>query len=230
MEIAAAEPLTGDASLAKFPVRRDSVRGQGGRGAPLAGAKLKRGSRSTAGRRGSAGAAVEGALFRAGWLLGLRQPLAWGVGAGRCGLERLKEGEPGIAEGRRGIRIPATSPVISGPLRSREGRGEEGADARGRLASGGARVARLPARWGQGVGGAGGMRASGRWAGRVGAGNWPWAELGRSAALGKGGTGRRRERRRPGPRWAGLGKRFGLGWVLGFVGFSSLFNSKLFYS
>ena len=46
------------------------------------GAKLKRGSRSTAGRRGSAGAAVEGALFRAGWLLGLRQPLAWGVGAG----------------------------------------------------------------------------------------------------------------------------------------------------
>ena len=96
----------------------------------------------------------------------------------------------GIAAGRRGIRIPATSPVISGPLRSREGRGEEGADARGRLVRGGARVARLPARWGQGVGGAGGMRASGRWAGRVGAGNWPWAELGRSAALGKGGTGR----------------------------------------
>ena len=142
----------------------------------------------------------------------------------------FKGGRAGIAAGRRGIRIPATSPVISGPLRSREGRGEEGADARGRLVSGGARVARLPAWWGQGVGGAGGMRASGRWAERVGAGNWPWAELGRSAALGKGGTGRRRERRRPGPRWAGLGKRFGLGWVLGFVGFSSLFNSKLFYS
>ena len=68
----------------------------------------------------------------------MRQPLAWGVGAGRCGLERLKEGEPGIAEGRRGIRIPATSPVISGPLRSREGRGEEGADARGRLGARGA--------------------------------------------------------------------------------------------
>ena len=97
------------------------------------GVKLKRGSRSTAGRRGSAGAAVEGALFRAGWLLGLRQPLAWGVGAGRCGLERLKEGEPGIAEGRRGIRIPATSPVISGGRcgAGKEG-GEEGANARAR--------------------------------------------------------------------------------------------------
>ena len=64
----------------------------------------------------------------------------------------FKGGRAGIAAGRRGIRIPATSPVISGPLRSREGRGEEGADARGRLVSGGARVARLPARWGQGVG------------------------------------------------------------------------------
>ena len=38
----------------------------------------------------------------------------------------FKGGRAGIAAGRRGIRIPATSPVISGPLRSREGRGEEG--------------------------------------------------------------------------------------------------------
>ena len=74
------------------------------------------------------------------------------MGAGRCGLERLKEGEPGIAEGRRGVRIPATSPVISGPLRSREGRGEEGADARGRLVSGcdaGLLGARGADRWGR---------------------------------------------------------------------------------
>ena len=103
-------------------------------------------------------------------------------------------------------------------------------------------------RWRVGPAGQGGRRAaraSGRLrergcgAGRVGAGYWPWAELGRSAALGKGGTGRRRERRRPGPRWAGPGvwalvwaARKGLDWVLvcwalglGFLSFSIPYSS-----
>ena len=69
------------------------------------------------------------------------------VGLGWIGFQGVrpgafKGGRAGIAAGRRGIRIPATSPVILGPLRSREGRGEEGADARGRLVSGGARCVR----------------------------------------------------------------------------------------
>ena len=85
----------------------------------------------------------------------------------------FKGGRAGIAAGRRGIRIPATSPVISGPLRSREGRGEEGADARGRLVSGGAAAMRacwaLAAPTG-GAGGSGGSRAERArlWSGRAG--------------------------------------------------------------
>ena len=84
----------------------------------------------------------------------------------------------------------------------------------------------------------GGVKASGERAGcaRAGAGLGAWA-LGTghgpswAGALRWGKEERAAgERRRPGPRWAGLGKRFGLGWVLGFVGFSSLFDSKLFYS
>ena len=64
----------------------------------------------------------------------------------------FKGGRAGIAVGRRGIRIPATSPVISGPLRSRERREEEGADARGRMVSGcdaGLLGARGADRWGR---------------------------------------------------------------------------------
>ena len=72
---------------------------------------------------------------------GMEAALGWiGFQGVRPGV--FKGGRAGIAAGRRGIRIPATSPVISGPLRSREGRGEEGADARGRLVSGGARCVR----------------------------------------------------------------------------------------
>ena len=165
---------------------------------------------------------MEGALFRAGWLLGLRQPLAWGVGAGRCGLERLKEGEPGIAEGRRGNRIPATSPVISGPLRSREGRGEEGADARGRLVSGGAAAMRACWALAAPTGGAGGSGGSRAWSEPgCGAGvlGWQRKRAWAAEALGRSGSGWAQEE--------GSGPRV---WVVGLVLLGSIPFLFLFLS
>ena len=117
-------------------------------------------------------------------------------------------GDPGISAGRSGIMIPASSPGISGAPRSREGRGEEGADAWGRLVSGGARVARLPARWGQGVGervGCAPRRGPcGRGGNGAGLGAW---ELAVTVWAGPSGE---RERR--------VGRCWADSWVLGWVG------------
>ncbi|XP_039851374.1 uncharacterized protein LOC120709791 [Panicum virgatum] len=93
MEIAAAEPLTGDASLAKFPVRRDSVRGQGGRGAPLGGGEAKAGVPVDGGstgqrRRGGGGSSVPGSVAA-------RVAAAFGVGCG------CREVRPGAFKGGR---------------------------------------------------------------------------------------------------------------------------------
>ena len=159
-------------------------------------------------RRFCAGA---GALRGGARQSGMEAALGWiGFQGGRPGV--FKGGRAGIAAGHRGIRIPATSPVISGPLRSREGRGEEGADARGRLVSGGAVAMRacwaLAAPTG-GAGGSGGSRArSGpvcgagvlgwqrkrAWAaealGRSGSGDWAAGSERAVAGKGEGGVGR----------------------------------------
>ena len=57
----------------------------------------------------------------------------------------------------------------------------------------------------------------------------PGLRFGPECCAGEGRNGRRRERGRPGPRWAGLGRRFGLGWVLGFF-LTSISNLSLFNS
>ena len=59
MEIAAAEPLTGDASLAKFPVRRDSVRGSESGGDPEHGKWLLRSSAESGAWRSSDSTAAQ---------------------------------------------------------------------------------------------------------------------------------------------------------------------------
>ena len=83
----------------------------------------------------------------------------------------------------------------------------EGADARGRLVSGGARVARLPARWGQGVGervGCAPRRGPcGRGGNGAGLGAW---ELAVTVWAGPSGE---RERR--------VGRCWAASWVLGWV-------------
>ena len=174
--------------------------------------------------------------------------LAVGAGLQRLGggKREVRLGVGSLARGpRSGLRgVLAWGDWSAGPG-CREAEGESAARWRaggigtGRRASRGAPAggAGASAAWEQAERAA--ARAGGCGAGRVGAGSWPWAELGRSAALGKGGTGRMRERRRPGPRWAGPGvwalvwaARKGLDWVLvcwalglGFLSFSIPYSS-----
>ena len=160
-----------------------------------------------------------GALFR------LREHRRRGLGFwGGGGVELRTQGPGwGLNKGRRPTW--ACVPSLERPARSHAripasvARGRETELAAGPGPSAGWGSGR---RWRVGPAGQGGRRAaraSGRLrergcgAGRVGAGYWPWAELGRSAALGKGGTGRE--------------ERVGLG--SGLLGFGS-WVSFLFYS
>ena len=103
-------------------------------------------------------------------------------------------GDPGISAGRSGIMIPASSPGISGAPRSREGRGEEGADAWGRLVSGGARERAECGR----RAGASGVRSIGMGRAREGR-----PERKRGAGLGRALEKKEKEN---GPRWRFLGR------------------------
>ena len=167
------------------------------------------------------------------WHLPAAAVLAEGCGgAGGSGVELWGEdgeekvagpnyrGDPGISAGRSGIMIPASSPGISGALRSREGRGKRGLT-RGAGWSAAGRASRgcLP----------GGVKASGSgWdarrgvgrAGEVGTalgwarGNWPLR-----FGLGRVGSGREE--------WAGAGLLAGF-WA-GF-GFEFCFGFSFYFS
>ena len=151
----------------------------------------------------------------------------------------FKGGRAGIAAGRRGIRIPATSPVISGPLRSREGRGEEGLtrgagwSAAGRLRCGpagrsrrrqvgpAAQEGRARSEPGCGAGVLGWQRKR-AWAaealGRSGSGDWAAGSERAVAGKGEGGVGRC---------WVDLGRVLGLGYgFLFYFFFFSISNSN----